>query len=62
MTGNKRIDDITLLEFKLEAAKELGLLDKVRNVGWSGLTSEESGKLGGYVSKKIRSKKEKQDT
>ena len=53
MTEEKKVDDITLLLLKLEATEELGLVDKVREVGWSGLTAEETGKLGGYMTKKI---------
>ncbi len=57
MTENKKVDDITLMLLKLEAAEELGLKDKIKDVGWGGLTAEESGKLGGYITKKIMSRK-----
>lgn len=30
----------------MEAAAEIGLADKVRRVGWGGLTSSEAGRLG----------------
>ncbi len=56
MTEEKKVDDITLLLLKLEATEELGLVDKVKEVGWSGLTAEETGKLGGYMTKKIYEK------
>ncbi|WP_330395616.1 small, acid-soluble spore protein, alpha/beta type [Tyzzerella sp. An114] len=42
---------------KYEAAEELGLIDKVMEVGWKGLTSCESGKIGGIVSSKKRKNK-----
>ena len=58
MEKNNKVDDIKLMMLKLEAAEELGLLGKVKDVGWAGLTAEESGKLGGYISKKIMSSKE----
>ena len=45
----QKIDDISLMLLKLEAAEELGLKEKVKKVGWGGLTSEETGKLGGYI-------------
>lgn len=45
------------IEMKYEIAEELGLLEKVKKVGWKGLTSRESGKIGGIMGKK---KKEKQ--
>lgn len=50
----KKTDDYTLLKFKLEVAEELGLVDKIKKVGWAGLTAEETGKMGGYITKKIR--------
>lgn len=39
---------------KVEAAKELGLLDKARNAGWDMLTARETGKIGAIVKKKLR--------
>ncbi len=35
---------------KLEIAEELGLADKVRRVGWGGLTAAETGRIGGLLS------------
>lgn len=54
----KKVDDITLMFYKLEAAEELNLTEKVKEVGWGGLTAEETGKIGGYITRKIN-KKEK---
>lgn len=34
---------------KYEIAKELGLLDRVRQVGWAGLTAKETGRIGGLM-------------
>lgn len=51
---NRKTDDYTLLKFKLEVAEELGLVEKIKKVGWAGLTAEETGKMGGYITKKIR--------
>ena len=54
----KRIgrEDIAGLEekerVKYEIAEELGLLDKVLADGWKGLTSKETGRIGGMISKK----------
>ena len=39
---------------KYEIAEELGLLEKVQKVGWKGLTSRESGKIGGIMGKRKR--------
>lgn len=55
----KKTDDITLLKLKLEVAEELGLIDKIKKVGWAGLTAEETGKLGGYITQKIKEMKRK---
>ena len=39
---------------KYEIAKELGLLDRVREVGWAGLTAKETGRIGGLIGQKKR--------
>ncbi|KMT22675.1 small, acid-soluble spore protein, alpha/beta type [Clostridium cylindrosporum] len=39
-------------KIKYEIAEELGLLDKVKEVGWDGLTSSEAGKIGGIMTKR----------
>ena len=39
---------------KFEIASELGLADKVIAGGWKSLTSKESGKIGGMVTKRKR--------
>lgn len=37
---------------KYEVAEELGLLDKVLEEGWRSLSSKETGRIGGIISKK----------
>ncbi|MBZ4664207.1 MAG: small, acid-soluble spore protein alpha/beta type [Caloramator sp.] len=39
-------------KIKYEIAEELGLIDKVKKYGWSGLTAEETGKIGGIMTKR----------
>lgn len=39
---------------KHEIAAELGLMDKVDEVGWRGLTAKESGRIGGILAKRKR--------
>lgn len=39
-------------KIKYEIAEELGLLDKVLENGWKSLTSKETGRIGGLVTKK----------
>ena len=41
-------------KLKLEIAKELGLLEKVQKEGWKSLTSKETGRIGGMLSKRKR--------
>jgi small acid-soluble spore protein F (minor alpha/beta-type SASP) len=43
-----------LAALKMEAASELGLLEKVRAVGWGGLSAKEAGRVGGYVTRVLR--------
>lgn len=42
---------------KLEAAEELGLLEKVKKVGWSKLSAR-NWKIGSIVKKKMKLKRE----
>ena len=44
-------------KLKYEVAEELGLLDKVLEEGWKSLTSKETGRIGGMVTKKKKSAK-----
>ncbi|MCR4397626.1 MAG: alpha/beta-type small acid-soluble spore protein [Firmicutes bacterium] len=39
---------------KLEVAGELGLAQKIRRSGWGGLTSAESGRIGGVMTRRLR--------
>lgn len=41
-------------KLKYEVAEELGLLDRVLADGWKSLTSKETGRIGGIVTKKKR--------
>ena len=45
-------------KLKYEIAEELGLLDKVKSDGWKALSSRETGKIGGLISKKHRQEKD----
>lgn len=48
---------------KYEIASELGLLDKVSEQGWAGLTAKEAGRIGGILtSRKKQKKKMMEDT
>lgn len=41
-------------KLKYEVAEELGLLEKVKETGWKGLTARETGQIGGIIAKKKR--------
>ncbi len=43
-------------KMKYEVAEELGLLDRVMTEGWKSLTSKETGRIGGMVTKRKREK------
>ncbi len=43
-------------EMKYEIAEELGLKEKVDALGWSGLTAEETGRIGGIMTKRKKDK------
>ncbi|MEG2783773.1 MAG: small, acid-soluble spore protein, alpha/beta type [Lachnospiraceae bacterium] len=45
-------------KLKYEIAEELGLLDKVLEEGWRSLSSKETGRIGGLITKKRRDGKE----
>ncbi len=46
-------DDI----MKFEIAEELGLFEKIDEVGWGGLTAKESGRIGGIMTARKREMK-----
>ena len=52
-SGMNRRHALTMLtqneRMKYEIARELGLLDRVREVGWAGLTAKETGRIGGCM-------------
>ena len=55
-TKKKKIltdDDI----MKYERASELGLMDKVSELGWGGLTAKEAGRIGGTLTSRKKKKK-----
>lgn len=41
---------------KYEIAEELGLLDRVMEGGWKSLTSKETGRIGGLITKRKKKK------
>ena len=52
MTGSCENDRL-----KYEIAEELGLLDKIKKDGWKSLTSKESGRIGGIMTKRKKENK-----
>ena len=53
MPSQKKKQDVNE-QLKYEIAEELGLLDKVLEGGWRSLTSKETGRIGGLITKKRR--------
>ena len=53
LSGARRRQAMTYLTLqerrKYEIARELGLLERVREVGWAGLSAKETGRIGGLV-------------
>ena len=43
-------------DLKIEVAKELGLFDKAKQLGWDKLTAQETGKIGALVKKRLKRK------
>lgn len=49
------LEELTMEEkMKYEIAEELGLLDRVLQEGWKSLSSKETGRIGGMITKKKR--------
>lgn len=42
---------------KMEIAEELGLTEKVKKLGWGGLTAKETGRIGGLITAKKKKRK-----
>ncbi len=63
MTRDKAtVDDLTLMEIKLEVAYEMGLAEKIRKYGWGGLSAKETGRLGGLITQRIRKMKKTEES
>lgn len=60
--NNKKKKETLEDKLKYEIAEELGLMDKIDDVGWGGLTAKESGRIGGLITvrKREMEKKKKQ--
>ncbi|MCM0650620.1 alpha/beta-type small acid-soluble spore protein [Clostridium swellfunianum] len=52
--SNRELTEIEKVreKIKYEIAAELGLSDKVDKLGWSGLTAEETGRIGGIMTRR----------
>lgn len=57
MKNNKKKVETVEDKLKLEIAEELGLADKIKEVGWAGLTAKESGRIGGIMTARKRQSK-----
>ena len=54
LKSNRELTDIEKVreKIKYEIAEELGLQDKVAKFGWSSLTAEETGRIGGIMTRR----------
>ena len=52
MKKKKELTERDILKY--EIAEELGLMDKVSQVGWGGLTAKETGKIGGIMTSRAK--------
>ncbi len=48
----KKVDPLEPM--KLEIAAELGLAEKVKAGGWDSLSAREAGKIGGYMTQRLK--------
>ena len=56
------IKDLTEdVKLKYEIAEELGLLDQVMTEGWKSLSSKETGRIGGLMTRRRREEQKKRD-
>ena len=65
MAGKKqkeiKLEELTAEEkVKYEIAEELGLLEKVREGGWKALSSRETGRIGGMISRRRKALEKEQ--
>ncbi|MCC5909696.1 MAG: small, acid-soluble spore protein, alpha/beta type [Clostridiaceae bacterium] len=56
MTKTKKGELTPELIMKYEIAEELGLIDKVKQQGWGGLTAKETGRIGGLMTVRKKQK------
>ncbi|WP_084295831.1 small, acid-soluble spore protein, alpha/beta type [Desulfitibacter alkalitolerans] len=54
MALNQEDREELLNQIKMEIVAELGLMEKVEKVGWSGLSAAESGRVGGLMTQRLR--------
>lgn len=45
-------------KLKYEIAQELGILDKVLEIGWKSLSAKETGRIGGLLASKRKEEKD----
>ena len=58
MAKDKKKKELTEHDvMKLEIAKEIGLLEKVEELGWGGLTAKETGRIGGIMTARKKKRK-----
>ncbi len=56
----KKVDPLEPM--KLEIAAELGLAEKVKAGGWDSLSAREAGKIGGYMTQRLKAIRQEVET
>ncbi len=60
MEKNKKKKIVTENDImKYEIAGEIGLIDKINEQGWAGLTAKEAGRIGGMLTARKKNNKKK---
>ncbi|MFZ5753436.1 MAG: small, acid-soluble spore protein, alpha/beta type [Bacillota bacterium] len=54
LSRNKKKEPTPQELLKFEIAKELGLWEKIQKWGWAELSAEESGRIGGIMTRRMR--------
>lgn len=53
--------DVELIRTKYEIAEELGLMEKIKRFGWTGLSAAECGMIGGKLGARMKQTQNKDE-
>lgn len=55
----KTAKELVMEKMKFEIAEELGLAERVNDGGWSNLTAQETGRIGGILNSRMKNRNNK---